>query len=673
MGLDFKPLVPILPIVVLSGVAVAAAAWGAWVVYSHRKLSGAAFGTVGIRVAAIAVFIMSLSGIRSMSEKATATDKPVVVFVDCSASMDANNAEGILRENTAFEMYDEIIDVLEDTGADPRAYLFADGLYALYEAEPQLELIPTGSRSSSRFAVALDEVAAREEPAVVVVISDGLWSGVPTPSFPVYVFSPSTEPASGVFPVSAEAPRFVLPGTRFPLEITFAGSSETAVGFAVYEGKETAAEGTVSPGAVNTEATVYLSAETPGVHFYEITAEEEYPSVWKWTEVVQGPISVYFRSTWADPDAAFLKRAVAANKQIECDYRQDLMGGKSIDAGPGFGPAGADVIVLANPRSEFIDSEFAADLERYVAAGAGLLIYYSAYPPDTRVLSLGSLAALSPVWPSAAGTFEGGGVPAAGPGATLSEFRPSAVPEFDFVLGLGDPKPFATPLLKTSGGSPVLLWMPYGRGKVVLLAGGGLAGWELSRGAEEAGLEAFAADLVLYLYGGDESLSVGGRVIEVGVRNEFYVISSEEPTLVISGPDNKAVRLPAAESRPRVWTAVWEGQLPGLYTVTARRFDDGGLEVDKTDIYVTERLDKKVIREPGKINLIKLAELSGGRFYPNGPDERFARDVSKTLEAAAPSETVATSMPLLPLWLGLTVFLGLLSVEWIARRLSGLA
>ena len=61
------------------------------------------------------------------------------------------------------------------------------------------------------------------------------------------------------------------------------------------------------------------------------------------------------------------------------------------------GPAGADVIVLANPRSEFIDSEFAADLERYVAAGAGLLIYYSAYPPDTRVLSLGSLAALSPV------------------------------------------------------------------------------------------------------------------------------------------------------------------------------------------------------------------------------------------------------------------------------------
>lgn len=673
MGLDLKPLVPILPMVVLSGVAVAAAAWGAWVVYSHRKLSGAAFGTAGIRLAAVAVFTVSLSGIRSMSEKATVTDKPVVIFVDCSASMDVNNAGGILPENAAFEMYDEIIDVLEDTGADPRAYLFADGLYAIYEARPQLEKIPVGGRSYSEFEAVLDETAAREEPAVVVVISDGFWPEVRAPSFPVYVFSPSTEPASGVFPVSAEAPRFVLPGTRFPLGITFAGSSETAVGFAVYEGKETAAEGTVSPGAGNTEATVYLSAETPGVHFYEITTEEECPSVRTWTEVVQGPISVYFRSGWADPDAAFFKRAVAANKQMECDYRQDLIGGKSIDAGPGFGPAGADVIILTNPRSEFIDGEFAADLEKYVAAGAGLLIYYSAYPPDTRVLSLGALAALSPVWPSAAGTFEGGGVPAAGPGATLSEFRPSAVPEFDFVLGLGDPKTFATPLLKTSGGSPVLLWMPYGRGKVILLAGGGLAGWELSRRAEEPGLNAFTADVILFLYGGDESLTVGGRVTEVGVRNEVYVISSEEPTLVISGPDDKTTRLPAAESRPSLWIAEWEAQLPGLYTVTARRFDDGGLAVDKTDIYAAERLDKRADREQGRANLIKLAELSGGRFYPEGPDERFARDVSKTLEAAAPSETVATSTPLLPLWLGLTVFLGLLSVEWIARRLSGLA
>jgi hypothetical protein len=673
MGLDLKPLVPILPMAVLSAAAVVAAVWGAWVVYSHRKSLGAAFGTAVIRLAAVAVFTVSFLGIRSTGEKAVATDKPVVVFVDCSASMDANNAEGIRLENTAFEIYDEIIDVLEDVGADPRAYLFADGLYALNEAEPQLEKIPAGGRSSSELEAVFGEVTDLEEPAAAVVISDGFWAEVRAPSFPVYVFSPSTEPAPGVFPVSAEAPRFVLPGTRFPLRITFAGASETAVGFAVHEGDETAAEGAVPAGAGSPESTVYLSAETPGVHFFEITTEEGYPSVWTWTEVVSGPISVYFRSGWADPDAAFFRRAVAANKQIECDYRQDLIGSRSIDAGPGFGPAGADVIILANPRSEFIDGGFAADLERCVADGAGLLIYYSAYPPDTRVLSLGSLAALSPVRPSPAGTLEGGGVPAAGPGAALSEFRPSAVPEFDFVLGLGDPKPFAAPLLETPGGSPVLLWMPYGRGKVMLLAGGGLAGWELSRKEEEPGLDAFAADIVLFLYGGDESLTVGGRVAEVGVRNEVYVMSSGEPTIVIGGPDDKTTHLPAAESRPNVWTAEWEAQLPGLYTVTARRFDDGGLSVDKVDVYVTEKLDERAVHEQGRINLIKLAELSGGRFYPDGADERFAQDVSETLEEAAPSETVETSAPLLPLWLGLTVFLGLLSVEWIVRRLSGLA
>jgi hypothetical protein len=150
-------------------------------------------------------------------------------------------------------------------------------------------------------------------------------------------------------------------------------------------------------------------------------------------------------------------------------------------------------------------------------------------------------------------------------------------------------------------------------------------------------------------------------------------MSSGEPTIVIGGPDDKTTHLPAAESRPNVWTAEWEAQLPGLYTVTARRFDDGGLSVDKVDVYVTEKLDERAVHEQGRINLIKLAELSGGRFYPDGADERFAQDVSETLEEAAPSETVETSAPLLPLWLGLTVFLGLLSVEWIVRRLSGLA
>jgi len=643
-------------------------------IYSYRRLFAAAFGTTVVRIAAVAVFAMSMLGIRSMSEKAAAMDRPVVVLVDCSASMETKDVKDVPREDAVFETYDEVVKVLEGFGADPRSYLFADRLYALNETEPRSERIPAGSRSSSLLIGALDEVAAWEEPAAAVVISDGVCSEVLAPSFPVYVFSPASEPASGVFPVSAEAPRFVFPGTRFPLEITFAGSGETTAGFSVYEETDKVAKGTVTPGGGGSKATVYLSAETPGVHFYEIAMDEGHAPAWAWTEVVQGPVSVYFRCTWADPDAAFFKRAVAANKHIECDYRQDLTGGESIESGPGFGPAGADVIVLANPRSEFIEAGFAADLERYVDDGTGLLIYYSAYPPDTLVLSRGALAALSPVRPStAAGTLVGGGVPNAAPGAASSEFRPSGVPEFDYAFELGDPKPFTSALWEAPGGTPILSWMPYGRGRVMLLAGGGLARWELSGGAEVSGLDAFAADVVLFLYGVPENITISDRIMEVNERTEVYVLSSDEPTLVVVGPDNKTFRLPAAESGPGVWAALWDARVPGPYTVTARRFDDAGLVVDKTGIYVTERFNGKTVIEQGRINLINLAELSGGRFYPDGPDERFARDVSETLEAAAPSATVATSTPLFPFWLGLTAFLCLLTAEWITKRLSGLA
>ncbi|UCE26190.1 MAG: hypothetical protein JSW52_07445 [Candidatus Coatesbacteria bacterium] len=672
MGLDFKPLVPIFPTVILSVVAVAAAVWGAWLIYASRKRLGATAGTAGIRAAVVAIFALSLLGMRSAIEKAVVGDKPVVVLVDCSFSMDSKDAPGVLRGDSVSELYGEIINVLEDADADTRSYLYADGLYALYGSEPRRERIPARRRSSSGLAFALDEVAASKEPVAAVIISDGTRPEIPAPAFPVYVFSPSTEPASGVYPVSVETPRYVLPGTRFPLEITFAGSGEIATGFSVYEDSDEVAKGVVTPGVGVPEATVYLTAEIPGIHFYKIEADDGRATLWAWTEVVQGPVSVYYRCTWADPDATFLKRAVAANKQIECDYRQDLAGGKSIVTGPGFGPAGADVIVLANPRSEFIDAGFAGELDKRVADGAGLLIYYSVYPPDTRVLSIGALAALSPLRPSAVGTLVSG-VPKAAPGAETSGFRPSVVPEFDYALELGDPKPFTTSIWESPGGAPTLSWIPYGCGKVMLLAGGGLAGWELSRSVEGSGLDAFAADLVLFLYGGEETVTVSDRVVEVNERTEVYVLSTEEPTVVAAGPDNKPVRMPVAESDLGVWTAVWDARVPGLYTVTARRFSDGGLVVEKTDVYVTERFDGEIINEQGVANLIKLAGLSGGGFDADGPDDRVVRDVSETLKASTPSETLATWTPLFPLWLGLTVFLGLLSVEWITRRLSGLA
>jgi hypothetical protein len=234
-------------------------------------------------------------------------------------------------------------------------------------------------------------------------------------------------------------------------------------------------------------------------------------------------------------------------------------------------------------------------------------------------------------------------------------------------------KPSAVPLWVAPGGQPVLSWIPYGRGRVILLTAGGLAEWELSRSDGQLGLTGFAADLILFLYGDEEGFTLSNRVIELGERVETYVLSSEKPTILVGKTGKESKRLSTYESSPGVWTAEWEALEVGRYTLTARRFESGRLLVEKKEILITGRTNEKIGSVGGVSNLARLAELSGGRYYSNGTSESFGRDVVGAVESGLNSEMTRETILVMPLWFGLALFIGLLVTEWILKRLSGLA
>jgi hypothetical protein len=673
MQVDFSPVVPVLPIIVLSVIAAVAAVWGAWAVFRSRRHPVRTLGLLAFRFAALAVFVSAVAVPHIVRDKTIRTGESVVVLVDVSDSMTLNRPDGKPRGTTAEEICGGVIRALEKLGVNTRVYSFTNRLYPIGRRGSLFDGVPGNDRSVSDLTAALNEIVGREKPAAAVVISDGGWPAIPAPSLPVFVFPAAVEPAPGFYPVSATIPRYALPETRFPLEIVFTGSGAEPFNFSVYESGEKVTGGSVSPVGRTAKSIVFLTAESEGAHFYEIVTERKYGSFWVWTEVLAGPLNVYFRSMRADYDSAFLKRAIGANRAVECDFRQDLIGGKSVDLGPGFGLTGADVIVLVNPRAEFINGDFAAELERRVADGAGLLIFYSVYPPDLSVLSAGPVSALSPVRSPGAAVLLRGGKPGRIAAGTYPVFGSAAVPVFKYFMDIGDPKPGAVTFWTAGGGSSVLTWMPYGRGNVMLLSGGGLAGWELSRQKDEPGLESLAGDLLLFLYGGDKGFTLSARVLEPGDRFETYVLSSEEPTIVIGRPAGETERLSPYEQMPAVWAAEWEAETDGRYTITARRFEKGVLIVKGNDFLVVERTSEKRAVLPGIGNLVHLADSSGGGYYPKGPDESFINELSDVLLASAPGEVVKDKTPIIPFWIGFVLFVGLLAFEWVLRRFSGLA
>jgi hypothetical protein len=200
-----------------------------------------------IRFLAIIVFVTVLVNPEFAHEKTIRPGKPVLLLVDVSSDTVLPGTDKDAQKTAVLGIYRAVLRDLEDLGFKTKVYFFAEGLFAVNGPGLPFNAIHETVLSESSFAEVLGEIAEADKPGAVIVISDGIQGEVRKTSFPIFAFSVAPEPVLGFYPVSARVPRYVLSGTRFPIEMTFAGSGDRPFDYSIYEGDKKVLSGRGSP------------------------------------------------------------------------------------------------------------------------------------------------------------------------------------------------------------------------------------------------------------------------------------------------------------------------------------------------------------------------------------------------------------------------------------------
>lgn len=652
--------------------AVAAALVGLWRVY---RVAGKARAAVFflLRLGAILALLLFVLGPRRTAVFTESAAPPVAILVDSSASMDFDAGRGTRLEGAAAAAR-AVARAVDEAGGRYDVYDFATRRRPWGAAVPDEKALRAGARGRTDAARALRELAARygeEGLTAAVVLSDGVWDAAPATGVlpPCFTTSPADEPpANSLFVTDVEAPAAVLPGTAFDVRVRYYSTLEAgetaSVTVAEAGGGEAVFKFKPTPGAG--EAVVRAAVREPGDRFFKLAAAPGRGEAWFHVNALARPPSVWYWEMAGDADFAFLKRALATHAGLALTYRLDA--GDVVVGSSGGPPEGTDVVVLGNPRAAKMTPAAAEMLARHVARGGGLLVVVSARPVDAAALSTGALAELLPVWvqpnvaevsggPLSASSYPGGPRVAAAP------------PPVTHVWRLGPLKVSATPVWEAADGTPALVVMPYGLGRVALLAAGGLYRWRLASGED---LAALAAALVLALYdeqGGPLAVSrhvaAPGDVVEVSCR------AVAEPTVVYADPAGAVKRVALARVGDEFWAGEFEVAAEGRYELTARSLAAGATEVTKTAVLVEPAASEYRAFIPRLEPLKALAAATGGEYFDPGDVDGLARAVAARVEAA-PRVEATTRRDLWPAWLAFPVALAFLVVDWILRRRTGL-
>ena len=251
---------------------------------------------------------------------------------------------------------------------------------------------------------------------------------------------------------------------------------------------------------------------------------------------------------------------------------------------------------------------------------------------------------------------------------------------------VGEAKPGAVMLLEMNAAGrrrlPLLAIENYGRGRTALFATSGSWRWQMLLPHEERTHEMFWQQLLRWLVA-----DTPGRVMastphpilddETHVRlrveardKTFQPVSNATVDAHIVGPNgvSDTVSLRPEPLEPGVYTGEWTAEKTGSYMgeVTVRR----GQEETGHDIVVFRREDgvAENFRQTQNRELLeKLAEETGGRYYPANRASRLANDISY-------SEAGITTRETKDLWDMPAVFLAALLLrgsEWVLRRKWG--
>jgi uncharacterized membrane protein len=251
---------------------------------------------------------------------------------------------------------------------------------------------------------------------------------------------------------------------------------------------------------------------------------------------------------------------------------------------------------------------------------------------------------------------------------------------------VGEAKPGAITLLEMSAGGkrhlPLLVMQRYGHGRSAVFATSGSWRWQMMQPLADKTHEMFWQQLLRWLVADTpgrvmastprQILSDESRVrLRVEARDKsFRPISNATVEAHIVGPGGAAdnVALAPQPFEEGVYTAEWSADKPGSYMAEAV-VRQGQQEVGR-DVLVFRREDgvaENFRTTQNRELLEKLAEQTGGRYYPSNQASRLAEDISY-------SEAGITTRETKDLWDMPAVFLAALLLrasEWLLRRKWG--
>ncbi len=251
---------------------------------------------------------------------------------------------------------------------------------------------------------------------------------------------------------------------------------------------------------------------------------------------------------------------------------------------------------------------------------------------------------------------------------------------------VGEPKPGALTLLEMSAGGkrhlPLLVTQRYGRGRTAVFATSGSWRWQMMQPLTDKTHEMFWQQLLRWLVADTPGrvaastphpiLSDESRVpFRVEVRDKgFHPISNATVEAHIVGPGGVAdnISLMPQPLEEGVYTTEWSADKPGSYMaeVVVRQ----GQQEAGRDVLVFRREDgvaENFRTTQNRELLEKLAEQTGGSYYPANRTSRLVEDI-------AYSEAGITTRETKDLWDMPAVFLAALLLrasEWLLRRKWG--
>jgi hypothetical protein len=265
-------------------------------------------------------------------------------------------------------------------------------------------------------------------------------------------------------------------------------------------------------------------------------------------------------------------------------------------------------------------------------------------------------------------------------------------PELISLMAVGEVRPSATVLMKTTDGSdlPVVVAHNYGKGKAIVVLTDCTWRWKLgmAEGQMQDDVQTlFWRQLVTWLMPEEQAQKERRAVQLVADRLSYELnqpvnltitavdadgkaVANAKVVCHVHAPDGKVLERPAthtigAEGAPEGYTASFVPHVGGKYKVVATA-QAGGADLgrDELSLIVGDTSVEMNETDPNRDLLKRLAVSSAGRYYEGLEADKIADDI--TIQTK--KHTWTEKKEVWDKWWVFLTFLALLSAEWVLRR-----